>query len=64
MNARVAIAALIPAALLLALIYGLRGTWRDTRAKRWLWAAVGALTTLTAISGLILVVLIFMQPAY
>jgi len=63
MNARVIIASLIPAALLLALIYGIRGTWRDIHAKRWVWAAVGALTTLTAILGLILIVLVFMQPA-
>jgi|GEM_PF-2693298 len=64
MNARVIIASLIPAALLLALIYGIRGTWRDVQARRWAWAAVGALTTSAAIAGLILVALIFMQPAY
>jgi hypothetical protein len=64
MNARVIIASLIPAALLMALIYGARGTWRDIRARRWVWAAVGALTALAAISGLILVVLVLTQPAW
>ena len=59
MNERMIVAALIPAALSMALIYGVRGTWRDVHAKRWAWAAVGVLTTVTAILGLILLFLAF-----
>lgn len=64
MSARLIIASVIPAALLMGLIYGVRGTWSDIQAKRRVWAAVGAFTTLTALSGLVLVVLLLMQPAW
>jgi hypothetical protein len=49
----------IPAALLLALIYGIHATWRDIQAKRWVWVGVGVFTTLTVILALALVATLF-----
>ena len=63
MNPRL-IGLVIPAALLLAIIYAARATWGDIQAKRWAWAGIGVLTMLTSIAALILIVLVLSQPAY
>lgn len=49
----------IPAALLLASIYGIHATWRDIQARRWVWAGIGVLTTLAAILALALLAYVF-----
>ena len=49
----------IPAALAIALIYGVHATWRDIQAGRRVWAGVGILTTLATLSALALLAYLF-----
>ena len=49
--------ALVTVALLLAIaVCGIRAVWQDLRARRWLWALVGIIATVTGFGALLLVV--------